>query len=87
MGGRITANLRHLPHYNVDYVEANEERSRQLSTEGIETSPLDEALGRAAAVILAVPDRLIGIITHQIVPKVNPRTIVLGLDPEPLTPA
>jgi hypothetical protein len=81
MGGRITANLRHLPHYEVDYVEASEERSEQMAKEGIETSPLDAALGRAEAVILAVPDRLIGAITHQIVPKLNPGTIVLGLDP------
>ena len=81
MGGRITANLRQLPHYEVDYVEASEERRKQMAEGGIETSPPDEALGRAEAVILAVPDRLIGAITHEIVPKLNPGTIVLGLDP------
>jgi D-apionate oxidoisomerase len=81
MGGRITANLRHFSHYQVDYVEASEERSKQMAKEGIQTTSLDEALGRAEAVILAVPDRLIGTITHQIVPKLNPGTIVVGLDP------
>lgn len=81
MGGRITANLRHLLQYQVDYVEASEVRSQQMAQEGIKTTPLNEALGRAEAVILAIPDRLIGTITHQIVPKLNPGTIVLGLDP------
>ena len=81
MGGRITANLRHLSHYKVDYVEASEERSKQMAKEGIKTASLDEALSRAEAVILAVPDRLIGTITHQIVPELNPGTIVVGLDP------
>lgn len=81
MGGRITANLRHLPHYKVDYVEASGERSKLMNEEGIKTTSLEDALGRAEAVILAVPDRLIGTITHQIVPNLEPGTIVLGLDP------
>jgi hypothetical protein len=81
MGGRITANLQHLPQYQVDYVEASEERRKQMADAGIKTTPMDEALGRTEAVILGVPDRLIGKITHEIVPKLKPGTIVLGLDP------
>ena len=81
MGGRITANLRHLPKYQVDYVEASEERRKQMRDAGVETTPRQEALGRSEVVILAVPDRLIGQITHEIVPTLNPGTIVLGLDP------
>jgi hypothetical protein len=81
MGGRITANLRHLPQYQVDYVEASEERRQQMADAGIKTTPMEEALGRAEVVILAVPDRLIGRITHQIVPKLKPGAIVVGLDP------
>ena len=42
---------------------------------------MEEALGRTQAVILAVPDRLIGKITHEIIPKLKPGTIVVGLDP------
>jgi D-apionate oxidoisomerase len=81
MGGRITANLQHLPQYQVDYVEASEERRKQMAAAGVKTTPMEEALGRTEAVILGVPDRLIGKITHDIVPKLKPGTIVLGLDP------
>ncbi|MBW0000596.1 MAG: NAD(P)-binding domain-containing protein [Verrucomicrobia bacterium] len=81
MGGRITANLHHLSQYKIDYVEASEERRRQMAEAGTETTPMEEALGRTEVVILAVPDRLIGKITHDIVPKLKPGTIVVGLDP------
>lgn len=81
MGGRITANLRHLSKYQVAYVEASEERRRQMADAGIETTPMEEALGRTEIVILAVPDRFIGRITHEIIPKLKPGTMVLGLDP------
>jgi hypothetical protein len=81
MGGRITANLQHLPQYQVDYVEASEERQKQMADAGVKATPIEEALGRTEAVILGVPDRLIGKITHDIVPRLKPGTIVLGLDP------
>ncbi len=81
MGGRITANLRHLPQYNIDYVEPSEERGKQMAESGIETTSQDQALGRADAVILAVPDRFIGKITSEIVPQLKSGTIVIGLDP------
>ena len=81
MGGRITANLQKLSHYQVDYVEASEERRKQMAEAGVKTTPMEEALGRTEAVILGVPDRLIGKITHDIVPKLKPGTIVIGLDP------
>ena len=81
MGGRITANLHNLPQYQIDYVEASEERRKQMADAGIKTTSMEEALGRSEAVILAVPDRLIGKITHEIVPKLKAGTIVVGLDP------
>ena len=81
MGGRVTANLRNLSRYRVDYVEASEERRKEMAASGIETTPLQEALDRADAVILAVPDRLIARITKDVVPKLKPGTIVVGLDP------
>jgi hypothetical protein len=81
MGGRVTANLRNLTRYKIDYVEASEERRKEMAAGGIETTPLEQALDRAQVVILAVPDRLIARITKEIVPKLKPGTIVLGLDP------
>jgi hypothetical protein len=81
MGCRLTANLRHLSHYQISYVESSAGRSEQLAAEGIKTVPLEEALSRAAVVILAIPDRLIGSVTSEIVPRLNAGTIVFGLDP------
>jgi D-apionate oxidoisomerase len=81
MGGRVTANLRNLSHYKVAYVEASPERQKEMAAGGIEITPVDQALDTAEAVILAVPDRLIGRITQEVVPKLKPSTIVVGLDP------
>jgi hypothetical protein len=81
MGGRVTANLRNLSQYRIAYVEASSERQKEMAAGGVETTPLEQALDTAEAVILAVPDRLIGKITEEIVPKVKPGTIVVGLDP------
>ncbi|HVJ57921.1 MAG TPA: phosphogluconate dehydrogenase C-terminal domain-containing protein [Terrimicrobiaceae bacterium] len=81
MGGRVTANLRNLSRYKIAYVEASPERQKEMAARGIETTPLEQALDSAEVVILAVPDRLIGKITEQIVPKMKPGTIVVGLDP------
>jgi D-apionate oxidoisomerase len=81
MGGRVTANLRNLSQYRIAYVEASPERQKEMAAGGVETTPLEQALDTAEAVILAVPDRLIGKITEEIVPKVKPGTIVVGLDP------
>ncbi len=81
MGGRVTANLRNLSQYNIAYVEASPERQKEIAAGGIETTPLEQGLDTAEVVILAVPDRLIGKITKDIVPKLKPGTIVVGLDP------
>jgi D-apionate oxidoisomerase len=81
MGGRVTANLRNLSQYKIAYVEASPERQKEMAAGGIETTPLEQALDTAEAVILAVPDRLIARITQEIVPKLKPGTIVVGLDP------
>jgi N-acetyl-gamma-glutamylphosphate reductase len=71
MGGRITANLQHLPQYKIDYVESSEERQKQMAAAGTKTTPLEEALGKADGVILGVPDKLIGKVTREIVPKLK----------------
>lgn len=81
MGGRITANLRQLDHYQIDYVEASPNRRQELAAEGIHTVEAAASLARAEIVILAIPDRLIAPVTAEIVPQLRPGTIVLGLDP------
>lgn len=81
MGCRITDNLKNMPQYDVSYVEISEQGIANLAQRGLKTTPQDEAIKNAEAVILALPDVLIGKITHEIVPALNPGTIIIGLDP------
>jgi D-apionate oxidoisomerase len=81
MGCRITDNLIKLPQYQVSYVEVSEQGIANLAQRGLQPTPQDKALADAEAVILALPDRLIGKITHEIIPLLNPGTLVIGLDP------
>ncbi len=81
MGCRLTANLRQLSHYQISYVEPSRERDEKLASNGIKTIPAEEAIRQAAVVILAIPDRLIGKVTREIVSILNAGTIVFGLDP------
>jgi D-apionate oxidoisomerase len=81
MGCRITDNLMKNADYQMDYIEVSEPGLANLARRGLQATPLEEALARAEVVILAIPDRLIGKITGEIVPKLNPGTMVIGLDP------
>lgn len=82
MGCRITDNMVKLPNdYQMFYVEVSEGGVANLAKRGLTTTPQAEALANADAVILALPDRLIGKITHEIVPTLKPGTMVVGLDP------
>jgi hypothetical protein len=81
MGGRITDNMKDLPEYEMMYVEINPNGIANLEKRGVKTTPQDEALLAADAVILALPDRFIGSITHEIIPYLKSGTMVIGLDP------
>jgi putative NADH-flavin reductase len=81
MGCRITDNIKDLPQYQVYYVEVSEPGKANLARRGVSVTSQDEALANADAVILAVPDALIGRITHSIIPQLKPGTMVIGLDP------
>jgi hypothetical protein len=82
MGCRITDNLMKLPEkYAMRYVEPSEQGIANLAKRGLRPTPQAEALKDADAVILALPDRLIGKITHEIVPLLKPGAMVIGLDP------
>lgn len=82
MGCRITDNLKKLPEkYKVAYVEISEAGIANLAQRGLTPTPQAEALSGADAVILALPDRFIGKITHEIIPLLDPGTLVIGLDP------
>jgi len=81
MGCRITDNLMKMPQYEMYYVEVSEAGIANLAKRGLQPTPQAEALDKADAVILALPDALIGKITHEIVPLLKPGTMVIGLDP------
>lgn len=82
MGCRITDNLMKMSDkYDMRYVEVSEVGIANLAKRGLKTTPQAEALADADVVILALPDRLIGKITHEIIPTLRPGTMVIGLDP------
>ena len=81
MGCRITDNIKDLPQYEIFYVEVSEQGKANLAQRGVTTTPQAEALANADAVILAVPDALIGRITQGIIEELKPGTMVIGLDP------
>lgn len=81
MGMRITNNIKDMPEYDIRYVEVSPAGQANLATLGLTTTPADDALADSDMVVLALPDRLIGPITHQVVPKLKPGAMVIGLDP------
>ncbi len=81
MGCRLTDNLKDHPDYEMLYVEVNAAGLARMAERGVHSTPQNEALQRAQVVILAVPDALIGKICAEIVPLLNPGTMVMGLDP------
>lgn len=81
MGCRITDNMKDMPEYEIAYVEVGEQGIANLAQRGVTPTPQAEALKQAEVVILALPDVLIGKITREIVPELNPGTMIIGLDP------
>jgi len=82
MGCRLTDNLlTHPDKYEMAYVEISDEGIANLKERGLDITPQDEALAAADAVILALPDRLIGKLTEEIVPMMKPGSMMISLDP------
>jgi D-apionate oxidoisomerase len=81
MGCRITDNMKDLPEFDMHYIEVSPQGIANLEKRGVKTTPMHDAFLAADAVILAIPDKLIGDITHEIIPLLKPRTMVIGLDP------
>jgi hypothetical protein len=80
MGVRLSKNLLKSD-YRVSHVEPGAAGRQRLKDElGIECVEVDAALDNADVVILAIPDTLIGKISHEIAPKLKPGTMVMTLD-------
>ena len=81
MGCRITDNMKDLEQYDMRYIEVSEQGIANLAQRNLSPTPQDEALAEADAVILAIPDRLIGQITHDIIENIKSGAMIIGLDP------
>jgi len=80
MGARLSKNLL-ASAYSVRHVEPGSAGRQRLREElGIECVDADAALDGADVVILAVPDTLIGKLSHQLSPKLKAGTMVITLD-------
>jgi D-apionate oxidoisomerase len=80
MGVRLATNLEN-SRFKVDHVEVSEEgRKRLKDAIGADCVDRDAALAQAEVVLLAVPDRLIGKVSHEIIDNVRPGTALIVLD-------
>src|SRR5688572_16479609 len=79
MGTRASNALRDDPAYRVLHVESGP-GVQKLRDRGLAAVPKEEACPQADVIILTVPDELIGVVAHQVVPLVRPGTLVICLD-------
>jgi len=79
MGLRLADNLKKSD-YVVRHVEISEAGRAALAERGFEAVELDAALDGVEAVVLAVPDRLIGKVAHQIESKLSSGVMLVCLD-------
>ena len=80
MGVRLARNLVR-SEFRIAPVEVGEAGRQRLKSElGLDCIEADAALDKAAVVVLAVPDTLIGRVSHALSPKLKPGTMVVILD-------
>jgi len=80
MGMRVSDNLQRSTH-DVRYVENSPSGQQRTLEAGRVLADAGTAVRDAAVVILAVPDIALGPVSEQLVPQLQPGTIVLTLDP------
>jgi hypothetical protein len=80
MGCRLTDNLVKHDHV-LHLVEVSEPGRARIASRGLVATPQAEALAAAEVVILALPDRVMSDVAHEIVPTLRPHTLVITLDP------
>jgi predicted dinucleotide-binding enzyme len=80
MGMRVSNNLQRTDH-TVAYVENSPAGAERVKETGRTLAELDTAVADADVVILAVPDRALGAVSHAVVPQLRSGAVVLTLDP------
>ena len=84
MGCRLTDKLhKSKQSHELLLVEVSDAGNRNIAERGLTTTDEATALDQAEVVILALPDRVLGKVAQSVVPRVNPGTIVVTLDPAP----
>ncbi len=81
IGTRIANRLRETTEFTTLYVEAGDASLARLRANGLMPTPAETAIALADAVILAVPDTVLGKVAHDIVPGLKPGALVICLDP------
>ena len=81
MGCRIIDHLKEHPAYSLRCVEHGDRGLAQLSRRGLSPVSVEDAVSDADVMILALPDRVLGGVAHELVPKVKPGCLVVTLDP------
>lgn len=80
MGLRLTKNLIHSEH-RVAYIEVSDTGKAKLKELGIAVSEAVREVPESDAVILAVPDRILGKISEGVVPLMKAGAMLVSLDP------
>ncbi|MFZ4508802.1 MAG: semialdehyde dehydrogenase, partial [Fimbriimonas sp.] len=81
MGCRLTDNLSRCDLFETLYVETGEQGLANLAHRGLAATSADDALPQADVVILALPDTLLGKVSHEVAPKMKPGAMLMTLDP------
>jgi len=81
MGCRVIDHLAGNPGYVLTCIENGERGLANLAERGQKPTSPDQALANADVVILALPDRVLGAVAREVVPKLKPGTLVMSLDP------
>ncbi len=81
MGTRISRRLVDAPQYTTLYVEAGKPAQDELRLRGLEPANPTVAAREADIVVLALPDKLLGKVSHELVPIMKPGAMLVTLDP------
>lgn len=81
MGCRLTDNFLKHSEYTVHYLEVSEQGIANLTQRGVVVSRPEEAIPTSDVVILALPDRVIGKLSNEIIPAMKKGALVMTLDP------
>lgn len=82
MGCRLTDNLlKSESDHELLLVEVSQAGRELIQQRGMATVELDQAVAQAEVVILALPDRVLGKVAREVIPKLNAGTMVMTLDP------